>query len=606
MGKVKFGFLEKCQISKERYYKNIVDDLKESEPGTWHSELKRMTGQVNLKQQNILLEELIGLSEQSERIAEHYAAISNEYKAINPDDFKECFDNKDSPPIIEPIKVYEVIEGMNKKAATVPGDIPMKLIAEFSVELAEPLAHVFNVCLQEGVYPEIYKSECITPAPKVFPPENIKDLRKISGFLNSAKLFDKLIAQYLIADMAPSRDPSQYGNERKLSIQHYLIKMLHAILSAVDKNSQSESYAVILNMIDWSQAFDRQCHSLGIRSFINNGVRGSLIPIMINYFQDRRMKVKWNGKFSSTHGMKGGGAQGGLPGIIEYLSQTNDCADFLTNEEKYRFIDDLSIIEIINLISVGISSYNSKVQVPSDIIEENTYIPPENITSQKSLDLIEQWTKNKKMKLNFRKSKYMTFNFTKNYQFSTRLKLENNLLEEVKETRLLGLILNNQLSWQSNTSFLVKKAYKRMPILHKLFEFDVPRSDLLEIYILYIRSVLENSATVWHSSITQGQEMEIERVQKVALRVILKNNYLDYSSALETCSLPTLKERRITLCKVFAKKCVKNAKTSDMFPMKENNHNLRQPEKYIVCPANTNRLANSAIPYMQRLLNSEM
>ena len=117
---------------------------------------------------------------------------------------------------------------------------------------------------------EIYKSECITPAPKVFPPENVKDLRKISGFLNSAKLFDKLIAQYLIADMAPSRDPSQYGNERKLSIQHYLIKMLHAILSAVDKNSQSESYAVILNMIDWSQAFDRQCHSLGIRSFINN------------------------------------------------------------------------------------------------------------------------------------------------------------------------------------------------------------------------------------------------------------------------------------------------------------------------------------------------
>merc|ERR1711954_617574 len=114
-------------------------------------------------------------------------------------------------------------------------------------------------------------------------------------------------------------------------------------------------------MIDWSQAFDRQCHSLGIRSFINNGVRGSLIPIMINYFQDRRMKVKWNGKLSSTHGMKGGGAQGGLPGIIEYLSQTNDCADFLSNEEKYRFIDDLSIIEIINLISVGILSYNSKV-----------------------------------------------------------------------------------------------------------------------------------------------------------------------------------------------------------------------------------------------------
>ena len=184
--------------------------------------------------------------------------------------------------------------------------------------------------------------------------------------------------------------------------------------------------------------------------------------------------------------------------------------------------------------------------------------------------------------------------------------MENNLLEEVKETRLLGVILNSQLSWQSNTSHLVKKAYKRMPILHKLFEFDVPRSDLLEIYILYIRSVLENSATVWHSSITQGQEIEIERVQKVALRTILKTEYLDYFSALKMCSLPTLKERRIILCKSFAKKCTMNAKTSDMFPVKENNHNFRQPEKYIVFPANTSRLAKSAIPYMQRLLNSEM
>ena len=72
--------------------------------------------------------------------------------------------------------------------------------------------------------------------------------------------------------------------------------------------------------------------------------------------------------------MNGGGAQGGLPGIIEYLSQTNDCADFLKSDEKYRYIDDLSILEIINLISVGISSYNCKSQIPNDMKVGNTYI----------------------------------------------------------------------------------------------------------------------------------------------------------------------------------------------------------------------------------------
>jgi hypothetical protein len=60
-----------------------------------------------------------------------------------------------------------------------------------------------------------------------------------------------------------------------------------------------------------------------------------------------------------------------------------------------------------------------------------------------------------------------------------------------------------------------------MTILQKLYAFNVPEEELLEIYILYIRSVLESSAVVWHSSLTQRQILELERVQKVALRIIL-------------------------------------------------------------------------------------
>ena len=67
--------------------------------------------------------------------------------------------------------------------------------------------------------------------------------------------YDKIIGEFVIEDMAPTRDPSQYGNEKKISAQHYLIKMLHRILTAVDRNSQKEAMVVILNMVDWSQAF---------------------------------------------------------------------------------------------------------------------------------------------------------------------------------------------------------------------------------------------------------------------------------------------------------------------------------------------------------------
>ena len=75
--------------------------------------------------------------------------------------------------------------------------------------------------------------------------------------------------------MASSRDSSQYGNEKGLSIEHYLIKMIHKILCAVDHNSQKDAYAVILSMIDWSHTFDRQSHYLGIMYLIQNGVRPS-------------------------------------------------------------------------------------------------------------------------------------------------------------------------------------------------------------------------------------------------------------------------------------------------------------------------------------------
>ena len=166
-------------------------------------------------------------------------------------------------------------------------------------------------------------------------------------------------------------------------------------------------------------------------------------------------------------------------------------------------------------------------------------------------------------------------------------------------------MVDDSLSWQANTNYIVRQAYKRMTILQNLYKFSVPLEDLVLIYILYIRSVVENSAVVWHSSLTKGQALEIERVQKVALRIILKHDYLNYENALKITSLPTLSDRRVHLCKTFAKKCIRNPKTSDMFPLNRQDYNTRNPEKYQVTFANTSRLAKSSIPYMQRLLNTQ-
>ena len=78
------------------------------------------------------------------------------------------------------------------------------------------------------------------------------------------------------------------------------------------------------------------------------------------------------------------------------------------------------------------------------------------------------------MKLNSEKSKFMLVNFSKNYQFNTRLRIDNQILQQVKESRLLGVIVNDQLTWHSNTDFIVKKAYTRMILLHSLYDFGLP------------------------------------------------------------------------------------------------------------------------------------
>ena len=267
---------------------------------------------------------------------------------------------------------------MNKQAAAVPGDLPIRIIAEFGDQLSRPLAHIINSCFTLGQYPAIWKVEHVTPVPKVLPPEKLKDLRKISGLLNFSKITDKILAQYIAEDMEHTRDKSQYGNQKNISIQHYLVNLLHKILTSLDENNQNKSIAVLLQMVDWSQAFDRMSHKKGIESFLRNGVRASLIPVLISFFKNRQMVVKWKGFLSKMRHLPGGGPQGGTLGIEEYLSQNNDNVEFLPDDEKFKFIDDLSILEIINLLSIGLASYDYHSHVPSDITTDNIYLEPQH------------------------------------------------------------------------------------------------------------------------------------------------------------------------------------------------------------------------------------
>ena len=99
-------------------------------------------------------------------------------------------------------------------------------------------------------------------------------------------------------------------------------------------------------------------------------------------------------------------------------------------------------------------------------------------------------------------------------EFKTRLTVDNAKLDQVHEAKIVGVWLTPDMKWEKNTKELTRKAYSRMSMLTKLKYAGVGTEDLLDVYILFIRSVVEYCTVVWHSSITIELIKRIEMVQK--------------------------------------------------------------------------------------------
>ena len=150
------------------------------------------------------------------------------------------------------------------------------------------------------------------------------------------------------------------------------------------------------------------------------------------------------------------------------------------------------------------------------------------------------------------------------------------------------------------------KAYKRMQLLNRAAGFTTNCSELKSIYLTFVRSILEQSAVVWHSSLSGKNRKDLERVQKTAVRIILGNRFSSYKNGLKELNMDTLDERRKKICLKFAKNCLKNEKVKNMFPQNESKHGmtLRRRNRFKVNKLRTQRYKKSAVPYMQTLLNN--
>ena len=143
-------------------------------------------------------------------------------------------------------------------------------------------------------------------------------------------------------------------------------------------------------------------------------------------------------------------------------------------------------------------------------------------------------------------------------------------------------------------------------MLSKLKYAGMKTEDLIDIYILHIRSVTEYCSTAFHSSLTVEQDKKLEAIQKTSLKVILGDMYISYEAACEMAGLKTLNSRRSERSLSYGLKAVKHPQNKIKFPLKqvESLLTLRAREKYHVNFAHTEAYKRSAVPTIQRMLNA--
>ena len=115
------------------------------------------------------------------------------------------------------------------------------------------------------------------------------------------------------------------------------------------------------------------------------------------------------------------------------------------------------------------------------------------------------------MKINTSKTNYIMFTWSK-ADFGTRLNVGNDYIEQVREVKLCGVWLTENLKWEKNTREITRSAFARMSMITKLKYVGVSREDLLDVYTLFVRSLIEYCSVVWHPSLTGELSYMLERI----------------------------------------------------------------------------------------------
>ena len=185
--------------------------------------------------------------------------------------------------------------------------------------------------------------------------------------------------------------------------------------------------------------------------------------------------------------------QGSVLGPLLFLVYVNDIADSLTSVARL-FADDSSLAVSSNSIQFIESILNHDLQTITDWAN--------------------QWIVN----FNPSKTEVIFCSLSKTNNIRPTLYFQDTQLTFVETHKHLGVTLSFDGSWHAHISNIAASAAKLLGSM-RLLKYKLKRKTLNQIYISYLRPILEYASILWDSC-TVNEKETIEKIQYEAARIV--------------------------------------------------------------------------------------
>mgnify|MGYP001790979048 CR=1 FL=1 len=546
LGKPTYEYLRKTletiiAKAKQRYYDNKINNLKAGTANWWRS-IKSLdtTANTNPPSHYIIDNELCTPAQFACRLNNYYNNIAGDQPQPNiiPTPSNQRTDE------ISIGLIKSALKNVNSRKSVHSQDYPPWITKACAEDLCIPITMIVNMTLQQCKFPSLYKRAEITPLPKTKSAATCKDYRPISLLWHIGKVVESFMNTQLREQLTPNLQNNQYAYRKGVGCTDALVSVLDDVTKSLD---DSNNVGMQLVLYDFSKAFDLMDHGLLLSKLRSLDVTERLIALVASYLNDRQhcVTIKQHGVCSNYLTSNVGVPQGTLCGPVLWLAFVNSLQ--FPHGSTIKYADDTTTLYPLS---------KSQLDIVSDTKSQVTFTPP--VIGQQLVDQCSNWAAANKMRLNTQKTKSLTISLRKELTMTSNLMINSSEIENVQHSKLLGVTVDSHLTFSEHIIERRKSANRKIHGLLVLKQSGVDKQSLTHLYKTQIIPTISHAAPVWYPLTTDQQKSDLEKCQKLALRII-HHDIEHYNDKLEAAQIPTLCTTLHDQCSAYMSRLRSNA-----------------------------------------------